>query len=193
MPRKITTIRESLYWSYANLALAEAALQENEKKYSRKHYGIRARLYAGLCKGTMNVRSLVRDDQLKLTMPQACSYCGGGENLSMDHLFPRERGGRESGDNIVWACRSCNSSKGATDFLDWMRKNDRFPPMLLLRRYLKLAIAFCESKDIMHHPIEDAVSLPYELPFNLHAIPHSFPPLDQLVRWVEPHSMHSGN
>ena len=188
---KITTVRESLYWSYANLAMACAAVDENAKKYGKGHFIIRSRLHSGLKNGTMNVRSLTHDDQLKLKMRQACSYCGSQENLSMDHLIPKERGGPESADNIVWACRFCNSSKGPTDLLDWMQKQDRFPPLLLLRRYLKLAIAFCESKDIMNEPLAKAESLPYELPFNLHAIPHSYPSPDHLALWVEPTSTQS--
>lgn len=190
MPKpSINTIRESLYWSYANLAMACAAVEENAKKYGKGHFIVRSRLHSGLKNGTMNVRSLAHDDQLKLKMHQACSYCGSQENLSMDHLIPKERGGPESADNIVWACRSCNSSKGATDLLDWMHKQHRFPPLLLLRRYLKLAIAFCESKDIMDKALDEAESLLCELPFNLQAIPHAYPSPEHLVRWVEPTSI----
>lgn len=39
-----------------------------------------------------------------------CQYCGGrAENV--DHVVPRSRGGRHTWDNVVAACRSCNSRK----------------------------------------------------------------------------------
>lgn len=41
-----------------------------------------------------------------------CQYCGSGKDLSLDHVFPRSRGGKTSWDNLVAACRSCNGKKG---------------------------------------------------------------------------------
>ena len=39
-----------------------------------------------------------------------CQYCGAAaENI--DHVIPRSRGGMHSWDNVVAACRSCNSRK----------------------------------------------------------------------------------
>lgn len=42
----------------------------------------------------------------------ACQYCGSPRHLTLDHVMPRSRGGRDSWDNIVTACESCNSRKG---------------------------------------------------------------------------------
>lgn len=39
-----------------------------------------------------------------------CQYCGGDAD-SIDHVVPRSRGGGEEWDNLVAACRRCNSSK----------------------------------------------------------------------------------
>ena len=36
--------------------------------------------------------------------------------------IPTKRGGANTGDNLVWACRSCNSSKCAHDALEWLAK-----------------------------------------------------------------------
>jgi 5-methylcytosine-specific restriction endonuclease McrA len=44
-----------------------------------------------------------------------CQYCGvphKTNDLTFDHLIPRALGGRTSWDNIVAACRSCNTTKG---------------------------------------------------------------------------------
>lgn len=43
-----------------------------------------------------------------------CQYCGNGfeaQDLNMDHVIPRDRGGRTSWENIVTSCIKCNSRK----------------------------------------------------------------------------------
>lgn len=59
-----------------------------------------------------------------------CAYCGAtprkGQRLTRDHLHPVSEGGATTQDNIVPACRSCNSSKGAEDFKDWFMKQQFF-------------------------------------------------------------------
>lgn len=40
-----------------------------------------------------------------------CRYCDGPAD-SVDHVFPRVKGGLTVEDNLVAACRSCNSRKG---------------------------------------------------------------------------------
>lgn len=41
-----------------------------------------------------------------------CVYCGSSKKLEVDHLFPVSKGGSEDLENLVCACKSCNSSKG---------------------------------------------------------------------------------
>ena len=44
-----------------------------------------------------------------------CVYCGGEfpvEQLSVDHVQPRVKGGDRSGGNLVTACGGCNTRKG---------------------------------------------------------------------------------
>lgn len=45
-----------------------------------------------------------------------CQYCGvrpAKEELTIDHITPRSRGGRSSWENVVLACQRCNSRKGS--------------------------------------------------------------------------------
>ncbi len=45
-----------------------------------------------------------------------CVYCGNpfpAEQLSLDHVQPRMRGGDNSEGNLVTACRACNTRKGS--------------------------------------------------------------------------------
>lgn len=167
----ITTIQDSLYWSYANLAMAHAAVSNHEVSYGKAHFVIRSRLFAGLQNGTMNLGSIGDDERLKMIQDRVCSYCGSSQHLTVDHLIPRIKGGVDRGENLVLACLSCNSSKNAMDLLDWYSKKEVFPPLLLLRRYLKLAIEISIEAGVMAVNLDAAP----DLPFSLARIPHSFP------------------
>lgn len=42
-----------------------------------------------------------------------CQYCGyGGDDLTLDHVIPRSRGGQDTWENMVVACVRCNVKKG---------------------------------------------------------------------------------
>jgi 5-methylcytosine-specific restriction endonuclease McrA len=43
-----------------------------------------------------------------------CQYCGyKGEQLSIDHVIPRSRGGQDTWENVITACIRCNVRKGS--------------------------------------------------------------------------------
>ena len=41
-----------------------------------------------------------------------CQYCGTKNDLTLDHLVPRSKGGKTSWKNLVTACKQCNAKKG---------------------------------------------------------------------------------
>lgn len=41
-----------------------------------------------------------------------CVYCGSRETLTIDHVFPRHRGGENTWENVVCSCLKCNNKKG---------------------------------------------------------------------------------
>ena len=41
-----------------------------------------------------------------------CQYCGAESNLTIDHVVPKSRGGRDTWENLVAACVTCNNQKG---------------------------------------------------------------------------------
>ena len=41
-----------------------------------------------------------------------CQYCGSRSDLTLDHVMPRSRNGRDNWENLVTACNSCNVKKG---------------------------------------------------------------------------------
>jgi 5-methylcytosine-specific restriction endonuclease McrA len=51
-----------------------------------------------------------------------CAYCGAVDALQRDCVLPVSRGGRYTLDNVVPACRSCNTSKCNAEVTTWMRR-----------------------------------------------------------------------
>jgi len=62
-----------------------------------------------------------------------CQYCGTKpprEELTIDHVVPRSRGGRSSWQNVVLACQKCNARKGnrrLEEFNMGLRKQPKKP------------------------------------------------------------------
>ena len=62
----------------------------------------------------------VRDKKIVLTRKNVlkrdnhrCQYCGRSSvPLTLDHVLPKQRGGRDSWENLVAACHPCNVKKG---------------------------------------------------------------------------------
>ena len=182
--RELLTVGDRLAWAYAELGKAHSAVGEGATKYGRLHFMIRAKLFKGLRTGSMSRRTLLDDERLKMTMPQACAYCGAQCGLSLDHLIPVSKGGPDTGDNVVWACRSCNSSKGARDLLEWYARRGEIPPLLLLRRYLKIAYEWFDARDLLGEAV-DAASV-VESPFAMELLLLDIPGPSGLTLWVLP-------
>lgn len=41
-----------------------------------------------------------------------CQYCLKAEDLTIDHVLPKSRGGADTWENLVTACNKCNHKKG---------------------------------------------------------------------------------
>lgn len=41
-----------------------------------------------------------------------CGYCESRNNLTIDHIYPKSRGGKDNWENLISACFRCNSIKG---------------------------------------------------------------------------------
>jgi 5-methylcytosine-specific restriction endonuclease McrA len=40
-----------------------------------------------------------------------CGYCGTGKELTVDHIIPTSRGGKNNFENCITACKPCNNKK----------------------------------------------------------------------------------
>ena len=55
----------------------------------------------------LNRKNILKRDQ------HQCQYCGRRESqLTVDHVMPRVRGGKDTWENLVCACMRCNTKKG---------------------------------------------------------------------------------
>ena len=63
----------------------------------------------------------------------SCAYCGATVSITCDHIVPLSKGGRNIIDNIVPACLSCNSSKNASDVIEWYTRQNFFSKDRLIK------------------------------------------------------------
>lgn len=144
-PKYVTTVRQLIYWQYAQLIARAAGFEKN--------YGFIVSRYKKLESGEITWSSSVRDYQKELEKGRVCAYCGAAGALSTDHIVPISRAGvdpriaklLDSPDNCVCACRKCNSSKGDQDVFEWYgpERVDEIPE-LVLSKFLKLAYSLHE-------------------------------------------------
>ncbi|MEZ0447450.1 HNH endonuclease [Cellulomonas sp. ICMP 17802] len=67
-----------------------------------------------------------------------CAYCGAPDGpLQRDCVLPISRGGRYTLENVVPACRSCNTSKCNDEVTAWIRRK-RLDERAFLQRYVEL-------------------------------------------------------
>ena len=69
---------------------------------------IRLRSYIRIpySKVVLSSRNILRRDQF------ICQYCGKKSDLTIDHVIPKSRGGKDTWENLTTACEKCNVKKG---------------------------------------------------------------------------------
>lgn len=116
---------------------------EYAKLISRSAYGSLQRAFITdrfkkLRNGGISISGTIREWEREQELPQGCVFCGSKEELTSDHLIPRNRGGDDSSDNLVLACRLCNTSRGDKGIFEWLglKKKDNLH-RLVAGKYLK--------------------------------------------------------
>lgn len=71
-------------------------------------------------RGLPDTLTLEQWNEIKESFGHRCAYCGEAGPLEQEHVTPLSKGGGTTNDNIVPACRSCNSKKGA-NLVEWRR------------------------------------------------------------------------
>ena len=80
----------------------------------------RSLMYDLLCFRSSDAKRMFRES-IKARDGHKCVYCGSSENLTVDHVRPRTKGGTDTADNLVTACRPCNQAKGSMHVDVFMR------------------------------------------------------------------------
>ena len=65
-----------------------------------------------LCFRSSDAKRMFREG-IKARDGHKCVYCGSTENLTVDHIRPKSKGGTDTADNLATACRPCNQAKGS--------------------------------------------------------------------------------
>ena len=115
--RDCCTANDEAYFAFCNTRakeMAEELAAQAAASGERRH----ARL-AGVISEDFDITDLFERDG------EECRYCGATENLAIEHVIPISEGGPNILDNCVVACRSCNSSKGAKPFLEWLTTENK--------------------------------------------------------------------
>lgn len=77
-----------------------------------------------------------------------------------DHLVPKAEGGPDGAQNYLPLCRSCNSSKGKRDLLEWWVAAGKAPVTLTpdaLCAYTRLRFKQCEAAGTLDDPARPAL------------------------------------
>ena len=177
---KFANFGELLYWSYANLQMLVFALQKGKAKYDTSCFMIRAKAFKAYKDGRWTIRDLMQFNVSKIRNNDFCWYCGcelPPSELTIDHVFPRSKGGDNNMDNIMMVCKSCNSSKGNMDLFQWYCVvRQTFPPIPVATHYLKNIYLYAVEHDLMGKHSDEIDSM--DLPFNWRFIPLEYPEPD---------------
>ena len=111
-PLSICSVQRSMKLLF--LEKAELLHDDPEKELStpRTSYQypsvIRLRNYIRIpyTKVVLSRRNIMRRDKF------SCQYCAKKSELTIDHVLPKSRGGRDQWENLVTACEKCNVKKG---------------------------------------------------------------------------------
>lgn len=158
---------DNVLWAYASLQMIGATLASGHQSFDRISYMVRAKAFKAYREGRWNVHDMYRLNKEKIRITDTCWYCGchvEANELTADHVFPRAKGGTNEMENIIFVCRSCNSSKGKRDLIEWMLDNKLMPSYNVSEHYLKEIYFHTIDCSLMNIPVAEVVNSP--LPFN---------------------------
>jgi hypothetical protein len=129
----VKTIKDEIYFEYAKLISRSA--------HNRLDWPFITNRFFKLKNGEISISDTIREWEREQELEKQCVFCGSKDNLTTDHLIPKNRGGDNSSDNLVLSCKSCNSSRGDKGVFEWLglKKKDNLH-RLVAGKYLKQLI-----------------------------------------------------
>lgn len=111
LPVNVTTFKKAFKLIYKGKAeIVEKG--DNEAITFRKNYNkpsiIRLVKYVNIPyrKVILSRENVFKRDEYR------CAYCFASKNLTIDHVFPKSKGGSNDWENLITCCFDCNSKKG---------------------------------------------------------------------------------
>lgn len=160
-PSAVKTIRDLIFWEYAKLISGSAG-------FGRKQYPFIMRKFKELQSEVIKWSDILRED-INMDMTR-CAYCDNAEDLTNDHIVPKRECHFAEIHNIVKSCKSCNSSKGDKDLIEWWGLERRYElPRIVHGKYLKMLYICHECRGTL-----DKSDLNLDGRFNLLDLGHIF-------------------
>jgi 5-methylcytosine-specific restriction endonuclease McrA len=110
MPLNITSFKKAyklIYKGKAEVIEEDDMIVYTPKSSFNKPSVIRLKnyVYFNYRKVTLSKINILKRDNF------TCAYCGAKNDLTVDHILPRSRGGSNTWENLVTCCGKCNSKK----------------------------------------------------------------------------------
>lgn len=139
-PAVVQTIKDEIFWQYAKLISKSAGFGLGGR-------GFQMKTFIALRDGKMTWSTTIREWIKENEKPNDCIYCGSKQDLTTEHILPRNCGGPDIPDNAIRVCKHCNSSKGKKRLYEWygLARKDEIP-RIAEGKYLKLLYTLHEEK-----------------------------------------------
>jgi len=146
-PAIVKSVKDLIFWQYAKIIAASAGI-------GKRDYGFVMTKFKQLREGEIfwnEIREYVKEKE----HPDECIFCGTTTDLTLEHLLPRSHNGPDVEKNLVWICKSCNSSKGSRRLYEYFAikagveaaKYD--VPRIAEGKYLKFAFETFKDKNML--------------------------------------------
>lgn len=134
IPPQVETYREVFCWQFARMAELSATIEQGDQVYE----SIKWDNYRSRVRGEVSMSKVLKENKYQYSGGRGvCSYCNQEVETVLDHVIPVNSGGKDSMDNIVPACQTCNSSKNDENVLKWCKENGIALDRIVLGKYLK--------------------------------------------------------
>lgn len=144
LPPAIKTIRDEIFYQYSKIISESAG-------FGKENYGFIMSKWKKLKNGEETWSTAIREWVKEHENPDECIYCGSRENLTTEHILPRDRGGPDISDNAIRICKSCNSGKGDKRLYEWkgLKSKDKHS-RIAEGKYLKLLYRLHEENNTLN-------------------------------------------
>ncbi len=146
-PAVVKSIKDLIFWQYAKIIADSAGI-------GKKDYGFVMTKFKQLRQGEIfwnEIREYIKEREHQ----DECIFCGAKTNLTLEHLLPRHFNGPDVEKNVIWLCKSCNSSKGARRLYEYFAIQAGVEaakynvPRIAEGKYLKFAFETLKEKQLL--------------------------------------------